>query len=210
MEKTFELLETVERGFIFTNLNDFDSKYGHRRDVRGYGSALEELDAMLPASRSTPATRRRTDFTADHGCDPTAPGTDHTREYVPFLHFGPDGGGTHRRGRRARCGRREPSSGRCWLHEILERHARRGKGAAASARFRNPGVRSSARSTSSWAASLAGRHGAAGRTRGAGDRLRDRRDALLRARARRHARPPLQDVQAADDGQRRARDARAA
>jgi phosphopentomutase len=94
MEKTFELLETVENGFIFVNLNDFDSKYGHRRDVRGYGSALEELDAMLPGLQARLRPADELILTADHGCDPTAPGTDHTREYVPFLHVGPDGGGT--------------------------------------------------------------------------------------------------------------------
>jgi phosphopentomutase len=94
MEKTFELLETVENGFIFTNLNDFDSKYGHRRDVRGYGSALEELDAMLSGLEARLRPADELILTADHGCDPTAPGTDHTREYVPFLHLGPAGGGT--------------------------------------------------------------------------------------------------------------------
>jgi len=93
MERTFELLDRVDRGFVFTNLNDFDSKYGHRRDVRGYGGALEELDAMLPGLE---ARLRRGDeliITADHGCDPTAPGSDHTREHVPFLHLGRSGGG---------------------------------------------------------------------------------------------------------------------
>jgi phosphopentomutase len=92
VEKTLDLLEKIDHGFIFTNLNDFDSKYGHRRDVRGYARALEELDAMLPDLQ---ARLRPTDemiFTADHGCDPTAPGSDHTREFVPFLHLGPAGG----------------------------------------------------------------------------------------------------------------------
>jgi phosphopentomutase len=93
MERTFELLETVDHGFIFTNLNDFDSKYGHRRDVRGYGSALEELDGMLPGLEARLRPGDEVILTADHGCDPTAPGTDHTREYVPYLHLGGDGGG---------------------------------------------------------------------------------------------------------------------
>jgi phosphopentomutase len=88
MERTFELLEAVGRGFIFTNLNDFDSKYGHRRDVRGYARALEELDAMLPELESRLRPGDEMILTADHGCDPTAPGSDHTREYVPFLHVG--------------------------------------------------------------------------------------------------------------------------
>ncbi len=88
MERTFELLERVENGFIFTNLNDFDSKYGHRRDVRGYGRALEELDTMLPGIEARLRHGDEVILTADHGCDPTAPGSDHTREYVPFLHLG--------------------------------------------------------------------------------------------------------------------------
>jgi phosphopentomutase len=87
IEKTFELLERVDHGFIFTNLNDFDSKYGHRRDVRGYGAALEELDVMLPGLEARLRPGDEVMLTADHGCDPTAPGSDHTREYVPFLHL---------------------------------------------------------------------------------------------------------------------------
>jgi len=87
MEKTFELLERVDRGFIFTNLNDFDSKYGHRRNVRGYADALEALDALIPRLESLLRSEDQVVFTADHGCDPTAPGTDHTREFVPFVHL---------------------------------------------------------------------------------------------------------------------------
>lgn len=93
VEKTYELLDRVECGFIFTNLNDFDSKYGHRRDVRGYARALEELDALLPGLIARLRPRDELILTADHGCDPTAPGSDHTREYVPFLHVGPERGG---------------------------------------------------------------------------------------------------------------------
>jgi phosphopentomutase len=92
MEKTFDLLERVDHGFIFTNLNDFDSKYGHRRNVRGYADALESLDAMLPRLEQLLRPGDQVIFTADHGCDPTAPGTDHTREYVPFVHLGPHSG----------------------------------------------------------------------------------------------------------------------
>jgi phosphopentomutase len=92
VQKTLDLLERIERGFIFTNLNDFDSKYGHRRDVRGYARALEELDAMLPQLMGRLNPGDEMIVTADHGCDPTAPGTDHTREYVPFLHVGPEPG----------------------------------------------------------------------------------------------------------------------
>ncbi len=88
MEKTFGLLENVDRAFIFTNLNDFDSKYGHRRDPRGYARALEELDAAIPALEARLRPGDELIFTADHGCDPTARGSDHTREYVPFVHLG--------------------------------------------------------------------------------------------------------------------------
>lgn len=87
MERTFDLLESVEYGFIFTNLNDFDSKYGHRRNVRGYGDALEQLDALVPRLESLLRPGDEVIFTADHGCDPTAPGSDHTREFVPFVHL---------------------------------------------------------------------------------------------------------------------------
>lgn len=92
MEKTFDLMERVDRGFIFTNLNDFDSKYGHRRNVRGYADALGALDAFIPRLESLMRPGDHVIFTADHGCDPTAPGSDHTREYVPFIHVGPHEG----------------------------------------------------------------------------------------------------------------------
>ncbi len=87
MERTFDLMERVEHGFIFTNLNDFDSKYGHRRNVRGYADALQELDSLVPRLESLMRPGDEIIFTADHGCDPTAPGSDHTREYVPFVHL---------------------------------------------------------------------------------------------------------------------------
>lgn len=87
MGKTLDLLRTVNEGFIFTNLNDFDSKFGHRRNARGYAAALEELDSMTPQLESLMRPGDEIVFTADHGCDPTAPGTDHTREYVPFVHL---------------------------------------------------------------------------------------------------------------------------
>lgn len=93
MERTFELLDRIDRGFIFTNLNDFDSKYGHRRDVRGYAAALEELDGLLPSLQERLRSGDELIVSADHGCDPTAPGSDHTREYVPFLHLGAGPGG---------------------------------------------------------------------------------------------------------------------
>lgn len=87
MEKTFGLLERIDSGFIFVNLNDFDSKYGHRRNVRGYGEALQALDSLIPRLESLLRPGDEVVFTADHGCDPTAPGSDHTREFVPFVHL---------------------------------------------------------------------------------------------------------------------------
>ncbi len=85
MEKTLELASSAEEGLIFVNLVDFDSKFGHRNDPAGYGRALEEFDTylgqLLPKLREDDLLI----ITADHGCDPTVPGTDHTREYVPLL-----------------------------------------------------------------------------------------------------------------------------
>jgi phosphopentomutase len=88
MLQTFEILQHLEQGFVFVNLNDFDSKFGHRRDVRGYAGALERLDGHLPKLESMLRPGDLVIFTADHGCDPTAPGTDHTREYVPYIELG--------------------------------------------------------------------------------------------------------------------------
>jgi phosphopentomutase len=88
MERTFEILHSIERGFVFVNLNDFDSKYGHRRDVRGYAAALERLDRRVPELEAALRPGDLAIFTADHGCDPTAPGSDHTREYLPYLELG--------------------------------------------------------------------------------------------------------------------------
>jgi phosphopentomutase len=88
MLKTFDLLAAVDTGFIFVNLNDFDSKYGHRRDVRGYATALERLDRHIPTLEAALRPGDQIIFTADHGCDPTAPGSDHTREYAPYVEIG--------------------------------------------------------------------------------------------------------------------------
>jgi phosphopentomutase len=76
---------------VFTNLVDFDMVYGHRRDVVGYGRCLEELDRRLPEVVATLGASDWLFLTADHGCDPTAPGTDHTREYTPMVAFSPGG-----------------------------------------------------------------------------------------------------------------------
>jgi phosphopentomutase len=80
--------ETADGGLIFVNLVDFDSEYGHRRDVAGFAACLEAFDARLPEIE---AAMRADDFcvlTADHGNDPTWRGTDHTREHAPILAFG--------------------------------------------------------------------------------------------------------------------------
>ena len=73
---------------IFTNLVDFDMLYGHRRDVNGYAKALETLDAMMPSIMSAMRPDDLLILTADHGCDPTWKGSDHTREHIPVLAFG--------------------------------------------------------------------------------------------------------------------------
>lgn len=72
-------------GLSFANLVDFDALYGHRRDVQGYGEALMAFDARMPEILDQMAEDDLLIITADHGNDPTAPGTDHTREYVPLL-----------------------------------------------------------------------------------------------------------------------------
>ena len=89
MAKTIEAMESLEAGLIFVNLVDFDQQYGHRNDVEGYGAALEQFDAWLPGFQAEWRTGDLVILTADHGCDPTVPGTDHTREYVPLLAAGP-------------------------------------------------------------------------------------------------------------------------
>jgi phosphopentomutase len=89
MVKTLEAMASSESGLIFVNLVDFDQQYGHRNDVEGYGAALEEFDRWLPRFRAALGPDDAAVFTADHGCDPTVAGTDHTREYVPLLVLGP-------------------------------------------------------------------------------------------------------------------------
>jgi phosphopentomutase len=85
MEQTEAVLAQQERGLIMTNLVDFDMLYGHRRDTEGFAAALEEVDGWLPRLLKMLSKDDLLVITADHGCDPTAPGTDHTREYVPLL-----------------------------------------------------------------------------------------------------------------------------
>jgi phosphopentomutase len=93
LARTERLLETVDRGLVFVNLVDFDMLYGHRNDAPGYGRALEELDRAMPrlVQRLRPGDVLA--LTADHGCDPTTPSTDHSREYVPLLVHAPGRGG---------------------------------------------------------------------------------------------------------------------
>jgi phosphopentomutase len=83
------LHKTGDRSLVFTNFVDFDMLYGHRRDVAGYAGAMEALDKRLPELLDMLAPGDLVIATADHGCDPTAPGHDHTREHVPVLAFGP-------------------------------------------------------------------------------------------------------------------------
>jgi phosphopentomutase len=85
MQKTEEALETSFEGLIFTNLVDFDSKFGHRRDAEGYGKALEEFDARLPHILKRLQPMDLLMICADHGNDPDHTGWDHTREYVPVV-----------------------------------------------------------------------------------------------------------------------------
>ncbi len=84
-----ELAAAGEGTLIFTNFVDFDTLYGHRRDVAGYAQALEDFDRRLPALEERLEPGDIALITADHGCDPTWAGTDHTREHVPVLMFGP-------------------------------------------------------------------------------------------------------------------------
>lgn len=90
MDGVDKLIETMQKDFTglsFTNLVDFDAKYGHRRNPEGYRDALEDFDARLPEIIENLEADDLLILTADHGNDPTAEGTDHTREYVPFLAY---------------------------------------------------------------------------------------------------------------------------
>lgn len=78
-------MESLKRGLIFANLVDFDQLYGHRRDTKGFASALMEFDRALPKIMKTMRDDGCLIITADHGTDPTYRGTDHTREFVPLL-----------------------------------------------------------------------------------------------------------------------------
>lgn len=88
VDRTLEYMKKEKQGLIFTNLVEFDSKWGHRNDPAGYGKGLEEFDVRL---KEIMAALREEDIliiNSDHGCDPTTPGTDHTRECIPVLVYG--------------------------------------------------------------------------------------------------------------------------
>jgi phosphopentomutase len=88
VDKTVQALHTDFEGLIFSNLVDFDSLYGHRRDGVGYGEALEQFDSRLPEIRDAMKKGDILIICADHGNDPAHTGWDHTREYVPALIYG--------------------------------------------------------------------------------------------------------------------------
>lgn len=88
MQVTKELQEKDFSGICFTNLVDFDMKYGHRNDVAGYASAATEFDNFLPSFLKDMREDDVLLITADHGCDPATPSTDHSREYTPMLIYG--------------------------------------------------------------------------------------------------------------------------
>jgi phosphopentomutase len=90
VNRTLEAMGMDGYSLIFTNLVDFDMKYGHRREVEAYARALEEFDGRVPEILAALRPEDILFITADHGCDPTFAGhTDHTREYIPLLAGGP-------------------------------------------------------------------------------------------------------------------------
>ena len=89
-DTSLEMQKTAEDGSLtFVNFVDFDQSFGHRRNVAGYAAALEYFDGRLPEFLNGMREDDIVILTADHGCDPTWPGSDHTREYVPFVAYGP-------------------------------------------------------------------------------------------------------------------------
>jgi phosphopentomutase len=90
-DATMEAMKIAPEGsLVFTNFVDFDSSFGHRRDVAGYAHALEEFDARLPELEAVLNSDDMVIIAADHGCDPTFPGSDHTREHIPVIAYGPN------------------------------------------------------------------------------------------------------------------------
>ncbi|MDD2235204.1 MAG: phosphopentomutase [Desulfitobacteriaceae bacterium] len=90
IDKTLEYMAQKRPGLLMVNLVDFDMLYGHRNDIAGYASALEDFDKRLPEILEALGPEDVLIITADHGCDPVTPGTDHSREYVPLLVYGPN------------------------------------------------------------------------------------------------------------------------
>lgn len=88
VDETIGYIKKENKGLIFTNLVDFDSKFGHRRNVNGYKEALEEFDRRIPEIIDSMKENDILIINADHGNDPTYKGTDHTREYIPLLVYG--------------------------------------------------------------------------------------------------------------------------
>lgn len=88
VDATLQYMCSQANGIIFTNLCDFDMLYGHRNDVEGYAQALRNVDARIPELLAASRPDDLLMITADHGCDPTTPSTDHSREYVPLLAYG--------------------------------------------------------------------------------------------------------------------------
>lgn len=88
IDQTLKYLNETEEGLIFTNLVDFDQNYGHRRNPQAYAKALQDFDRRLPEITAAMQEDDLLIITADHGCDPTYKGTDHTREYIPVLAYG--------------------------------------------------------------------------------------------------------------------------
>lgn len=89
VDKLLDVMKKDFKGLSFTNLVDFDALFGHRRDPLGYGNALQEFDVRLPEILESLRDDDLLIITADHGNDPTYPGTDHTREYVPLVVYSP-------------------------------------------------------------------------------------------------------------------------
>lgn len=88
VDETLKFMKEDLGGLLWTNLVDFDMKYGHRNDYVGYYNAIKEFDERLPEILETMTEDDILILTADHGCDPTTPSTDHSREYIPILVYG--------------------------------------------------------------------------------------------------------------------------
>jgi phosphopentomutase len=98
LSETTELIRSLERGFVFTNLVETDQLYGHRHDAEGFHRALQEIDATVGEWLALLGDDDLLVLTADHGCDPAAHHTDHTREHAPLLAVFPGHGGARHDG----------------------------------------------------------------------------------------------------------------